>query len=233
MPKYRPLVSIPEFGPDAVCADHARQPLLDWRAAVAARGGTLEANSLTRTCAQQQKLRNAYVNWLNAGKPNPPVAAANKPGRSGHQGGISIDAKTRGAFPKEPLDQQIDLLWETGRPFGWTPIIAIPDENASERWHFDAFLSWSSVRAHRTYDETCLCSALDVGQAGEWQSDDRLLQALLLRAGFDIGELDGIWGSRSSKAINMAIGAIRSDPVEQTADRLRSLQMKTDWIVVR
>jgi hypothetical protein len=199
--KYRPLVSIPEFGPDAVCADHTRQPLLDWRAAVAARGGTLEANSLTRTCAQQQKLRDAYVNWLNAGKPNPPVAAANKPGRSGHQGGISIDAKTRNAFPKEPANQQIDLLWETGRAFGWTPIIAIPDENASERWHFDHFGDWSTVKSHLGYETACLCTALDVGQAGEWQSDERLVQALLLKAGFDIGEPDGILGKRSWAAI--------------------------------
>jgi len=199
--KYRPLVAIPEFGAGAVCADDARGPFLAWQAAVAAKGGTLHANSLTRTCAQQQVLRDAYVRWLNAGKPAPAVAAANKPGRSNHQGGRAIDANTLNAFPHAPADQQVDLLWATGAPLGFTHIIPRPDETLSERWHFDVWLGWSTVKDHLGYDTGCLCSALDVGQAGEWQSDERLTQALLLYIGLDIGEPDGVLGKRSWAAI--------------------------------
>ena len=226
MPKYRPLVAIPEFGAGAVCADDVHDQLLAWKAAVKARGGTLIANSLTRTCAQQQALRDKYVAWLNAGKPKPSVAAANKPGRSNHQGGRAIDASTINVFPNEPANRQVDLLWETGKPHGFTPIIAEPDENALERWHFDGWFSWKVTKDHLGYELGCLCSALDVGQAGEWQSDERLTQALLLRAGFDIGEPDGILGRRSWTAIRK----VTAEPgLDVVIPMLRALPAATVW----
>lgn len=232
MPKFRPLVPIPEFGAGAVCADDVHEQLLGWRAAVAARGGTLHANSLTRTVAQQQPLRDRYVAWLADGKPSPAVAAANKPGRSNHQGGRAIDVQTVGAFPGAPADQQVDLLWETAKPWGFTPIIARPDESMLERWHFDCWNGWATVRDHLGYETACMCSALDVGQAGEWQSDDRLLQALLLRAGVDIGEPDGIWGGRSQRGLRVAVGSAVSESKDALAERLRDLPATSDWMKV-
>ena len=230
--KYRLLVPIPELGKDAVCADDVHDQLLQWKAAVEAKGGTLHANSLTRTVAQQQPLRDKYVAWLADGKPSPAVAAANKPGRSNHQGGRAIDVQTGGAFPHAPADKQVDLLWETGKPFGFTPIIASPDESMSERWHFDAWNGWVHVKEHMGYDIACLCSALDVGQAGEWQSDDRLLQALLLRAGYDLGEPDGIWGGRSQRGLRLAVGPAIVESKDLLADRLRALPATPDWLRV-
>jgi len=236
MPKYRPLVPIPEFGKDAVCADDARGPFLAWKAAVESRGGKLVANSLTRTVAQQQPLRDRYVAWLNAGKPSPAVAAANKPGRSNHQGGRAIDVSTVNAFPGQPANKQVDLLWETGKPLGFTPIIAAPDETKSERWHFDFWGDWVGVLNHLGYETACLCSALDVGQAGEWQSDARLIQALLLRAGYDIGEPDGIAGKRTQKALALAgivpLGKTLSSTFgsrDADWDALRALPVRHTW----
>lgn len=240
---YRALVPVPEFGAGAVCADDVREPLLDWRTAVSKRGGELHANSLTRTAAQQQVLRDRYTSYLNAkaewekrGRQGPApkaVAATNKPGRSNHQGGRAIDANTVNAFPGEPADQQVDLLWATGNPIGWRPIIKTPDEATSERWHFDFWNGWDSVRLHLGYETACLCSALDVGQAGDWQSDDRLLQALLLRAGFDIGEPDGVFGKRSAKALELAVGAKRTDRLGDIATALRAMPATEKWIQVR
>lgn len=232
MPLYRPLVPIPELGPHEVCADDVRGPILAWKMAVEARGGVFHVNSLTRTALEQQSLRDAYVDWLNGGKKAPAVAAANKPGRSNHQGGRAADVSTVGAFPNAPKDRQVDLLWETGKPLGWTPIIAAPDETRSECWHFDFFGDWSGVRDHLGYDIACLCSALDVGQAGEWQSDDRLLQALFLRAGFDVGEPDGVFGRRSRKALGMTVGIDRTSNVDLLAELLRGLPARTEWVKV-
>lgn len=230
MPKYRPLVAIPEFGANAVCVDWAKPGLLAWKKSVEARGGKLVANSLTRTCAQQDVLRAKYVAWLNAGKPSPAVAAANKPGKSGHQAGFSIDAQTGGAFPHEPANKQVDLLWETGKPHGFTPIIASPDETQSERWHFDQFGDWATVKAHLGYETTCLCGALDVGQAGEWQSDERLVQALLLRLGYDIGEPDGILGKRSLAALaTLKIPFVKGASLEEAIISLRALPASSVW----
>ena len=214
--RYLPFVDMPEFGPGMRCIAAVRPDLLAWKAAVEKRGGTLRINSMTRTGAEQQVLRDRYTTYLAAhakwkagGKVGPepkPVAAANKPGTSGHQGGISNDVSTVNAFPNEPKDRQVDLLWETGDDFGWTPIIDKPDETKLERWHFDHFGDWAGVRKHLGASAAYLCSALDTGQAGEWQSDDRLTQALLLRAGYDIGEPDGVAGARTKRALELALG---------------------------
>jgi len=230
--RYAPLVPVPELGAGAVCAEDVHAPLLAWMAACVAHGGRLRANSLTRTVAQQQVLRDRYVAWLNANKPAPEVAVANKPGRSNHQGGRAIDVATGGAFPAAPPDQQVDLLWATGQPLGWTPIIAQPDENMSEHWHFDFWGFWRSVRDHRGYDVGCLCSALDVGQAGEWQSDERLVQALLLRAGYDIGDVDGILGARSQAAIVMVTGARAGSSLLPVIEALRLRPVASAWQTV-
>jgi hypothetical protein len=237
---------MPEFGPDKVCADHVRPALLAWKAAVEAKGGKLKVNSMTRTVAQQQPFRDAYMGYLSAkakwekggevGKAPTPVAAANKPGKSGHQGGISDDVNTVGAFPHAPADQQVDLLWATAKPCGFTPIIDKPDETKSERWHFDYWGHWAGVKAHFGAETAYLCSALDVGQAGEWQSDDRLTQALLLRAGFDIGEPDGIAGKRTAAALVLALGAdhvTRYPTIVARFTALRALPADFDWIVVK
>jgi hypothetical protein len=245
VPQYRPLVAIPEFGKNAVCADDIHDQLLAWKAAVEAKGGKLVANSLTRTCAQQQPLRDAYVKYLNdlsaweaggkVGKAPTAVAAANKPGRSNHQGGRAIDVSTKNVFPGAPADKQIDLLWETGKPFGFTPIISKPDEEKSERWHFDCWNDWIGVKTRIGYETACMCSALDVGQAGEWQSNNRLMQALLLRAGYDIGEPDGIVGKRTVAATKLALGANYASKyphVEMLLSALRALKANHVWVKV-
>ena len=246
MPKFRPLVPMPEFGSGMVCADDVRDQLLAWRASVAARGGRLTVNSMTRTVAQQQVLRDRYVDYLAAlaawergGRVGPApakVAAANRPGRSNHQGGRAVDVSTVAPFPNDPPYRQVDLLWETGAPHGFTPIIPSPDETRSERWHFDFWNDWVGVRDQRGYEEACLCSALDVGQAGEWQDDVRLQQALLLRAGFDVGDVDGIAGKRTSSAMALALGpgwAARYPGAATSAAALRALPARRSWTIVR
>jgi hypothetical protein len=162
---------------------------------------------MTRTCAEQQPLFDKYKRWVEAGKPEKydsnvmTNVVACEPGRSGHQGGISVDVNTFKCFPAAPADQQVDLLWKTGKPHGWRPIIDQPDEARSERWHYDQHQTWLSVHDKLGADAAYYCSALDVGQAGKWQSDEALLQALVLRAGINIGKPDGQIGPKTSAAL--------------------------------
>ncbi len=239
MPKYRPLVAVTELGAGMVCADDVREPLLLWKQKIESRGGTMHANSITRTVAEQQPLRDKYEAWLHAGQPasyDPAKmsnVAANQPGKSNHQGGRAIDLSTFNVFPNEPADKQIDLLWETGTPFGWTHIIDQPDEARNERWHYDWWGGWVHVKDYLGYEMGCMCSALDVGQAGPWQSDERLVQALLLRAGFDIGEPDGDPGKRTYAGV-VASGFAKNSPVgpyqwDAIASYLRSLPAANSW----
>lgn len=235
--RYRPLVPVPELGAGAVCADDVREQLLAWKAAVEARGGRFVVNSLTRTAVQQQALRDKYLAWLKAGKPRPAVAAANRPGKSNHQGGRAIDISTVSVFPDEPADRQVDLLWETGRPHGFTPIIAQPDETMSERWHFDCWNDWRGVKDYMGYETGCLCSALDVGQAADWQSDPRLIQALLLRAGVDVGEPDGVAGPRTRAGLRLALGDKYAQRYTSTVAVIAALRLLparlTNWTTAR
>lgn len=235
--KYRAVVYVPSL--DTYTLEENAAPLLGWAGDVAKRGGTLHVNSGFRSVAEQQPFRDKYVAWLNAGKPvqyDPAKMSsvpANKPGRSGHQGGISVDLRTIGVFPGEPADQQVDLLWATGKPWGFTPIIDQPDEARAERWHFDRKNGWSTLFAHLGSDIGYLCTALDTGNAGEWQKDEAVIQALLLRAGFDIGEPDGVAGKRTYAAIALSGFAEHSPPGpyqwEAIADYLRTLPAATVW----
>lgn len=232
MSLYRSLVAVPELGPGVQCADNVREPILAWKVEVETAGGILHCNRLYATIAEQQVLRDKYVAWLNAGKPVPEVAAANKPGRSAHNGGCAIDVNTFKCFPNAPADKQIDLLWSTGAKHGWTPIISKPDESMSERWHFDHKGDWSALYAHQGYGAYCLAAALDVGNAGEWQTNDRLIQALLLRAGFDIGTIDGVRGKRTNLALQAALGMGDVAGDETLCRALRSLPAATVWRVI-
>lgn len=168
-------------------------------AAVHAAGGHLHFNSVTRDYAEQKKLHALY----EAGKGAP----ANVPGKSHHNGGGAFDLRVWGLkFPGLPDNKQLDKLWEICKPLGWRPIIASPEEGASESWHFDFWGQWDAVRRIVGYEQACLATALDAGFAGDYQSDARLLQAHIVRCGYAIGDLDGSIGKRSiaaCKALNV------------------------------
>jgi hypothetical protein len=129
------------------------------------------------------------------------------PGKSNHNGGRAIDFHVGMLnFPNIPTNKQLDRMWEICKPLGWRPIIKAPDEGASESWHLDYWGELTGAYDRLGYEQGALCGALLVGHAGQWQTYERVVQALLQRAGFSIGELDGIIGAKTLGAFSGAIG---------------------------
>lgn len=182
--------------------------LLALHHAVLDAGGDLRITDCLRSVAQQTEARAKYDRWVAAGKPASFDARIMKnafvalPGRSFHNSGRSIDVHIAALrFPGLSADRQLDRLWDLARPLGWHPIIARPDERASESWHFDFLGEWAPVKARIGYEQTAICAAADVGN-GEPDSGWRRIQGGLHRAGYDCGEADGLKGRKTEGALH-------------------------------
>ena len=192
----------------------AAEALLALHLAVADAGGTLMLTDCYRDAAVQAGARKKYETWAAAGKPKRSSAAWNgktmkaafvaKPGRSGHNGGRSIDVAHMEAAPASvPKDQKLDWLWAIARPLGWTPIIKIANEGESEAWHFDFKGPWAHVYEALGYAAGAMCTTLDIGEGEGLFSniENRWIQAQLWRVGVDLGAIDGALGARTDDAL--------------------------------
>jgi peptidoglycan hydrolase-like protein with peptidoglycan-binding domain len=81
----------------------------------------------------------------------------------------------------------------------------VADERASESWHFDYPGELKGVLQRLGYEQWALCGALLVGH-GDLSGFDAEVQALLCRAGFDIGAIDGKIGPKTRTAVAQALG---------------------------
>lgn len=203
--------------------------LLALSEAVLARRGDFRVTDCHRDAAVQARARARYDTWVAAGKPAPGtagwVASTMKaafvalPGKSGHNGGRSIDCDTGALrFSGVAADRQIDVLWECAAATGWTPVIGKPTEGAAESWHFDYRGELQGVYDRLGYEQWALAGAVLVGHAGTWQSPARAVQALLQRAGYDIGEIDGAPGPRTRAGITAALGTTSAADVLRAAE---------------
>jgi hypothetical protein len=254
MSKYRPLVAV-----DAdIISSYGEKPLLkltggyacdDTAAALHALCVELPWMRVTdcfRDVDVQIALRKRYDYWVKKGKPaqyvngkkNPAYddktmknAFVAMPGKSLHNAGRAVDLNTE-LMQKHLGKEYLDAFWPIAAKHGFTPIIGRPDEGASESWHFDHRGPWLPVFKHLGSGAGSLCCTLDVGQAGEFQSDEALIQALLLRAGYDIGDPDGIVGKRTAAALKLALGAdyaAKYPHAEMLIDGLRALDANHTW----
>lgn len=253
MPSYRPLVSLdpsiissysekPMFhlGGGQACADVAAALLslaqeLPW----------LRVTDLYREVATQVALRKRYDNWVAHGKPTGATydpktmkdAFVATPGKSMHNAGRAVDLNTE-VMAKNLGKEYLDSFWPIATKHGFSHIIAKPTEGASESWHYDCWGEWQRVKDHLGYEQGALCAALDVGQAGPFQSDASLVQALLLRAGYDIGAVDGQLGKRSWHAIACVLSGadypVENKITDATIVALRAAPplVTGDWKVV-
>lgn len=191
--------------------------LLALHNAVTAAGGDFRVTELHRDVAVQMATRAKYDKWVAAGKPKPGTPGFDAktmksdfvalPGKSNHNGGRAIDFHVGMLnFPGVPANKQLDKMWEICIPLGWKPIIKTADEGASESWHLDYWGEIAGVYARLGYEEGALCGALLVGHAGAFQSYERVVQALLQRAGFSIGSIDGAIGPKTVNALATALG---------------------------
>jgi hypothetical protein len=210
------LTPLAKLGKAGVAAPEMAPALKALSDAVAARGGDFRVTECHRDVAVQQAARAKYDLWVRAGKPAPGTAAFDAktmkaafvaaPGRSGHNAGRSIDVHlSELRFPGVPANKQLDVLWECALPLGWKPIIREADEGAKEAWHFDFPGELKGVMDRLGYEQWALCGAILVGH-GDLVSYAAVLQALLSRAGYDIGKIDGLAGAKTHQALALALG---------------------------
>lgn len=213
----RPLAQLGKAG---IAQPNTAAKLKQLNDAVLSAGGDFRVTECHRDISVQRAARAKYDRWVAAGKPAPGTARFDAktmkaafvatPGRSGHNAGISIDIDLGSLkFPGVAADKRLDKLWEIATPIGWSPVIRTPDERASESWHFDCWGTLSGVRDRLGYEQAALCGAILVGH-GDLSGFDAEVQALLVRAGFDIGKIDGVLGPKSRAALSTAIGTFDS-----------------------
>ena len=215
------LVPLTNLGKAGIAVPEVARALLAFHEAVFAAGGDFRVTELHRDVAVQQGARAKYDAWVRAGKPSPSSSGFNSktmkaafvalPGRSFHNAGRAIDIHIGALkFPGVAANKQLDKLWEIAKSCGWSPIIKAPDEGASEAWHFDYYGEISGVLKRLGYEQTALCGAILVGHSGDCQTFEHTTQALLQRAGFDIGKIDGDIGPKTRAALVQALGSSES-----------------------
>lgn len=226
--ELRPLA---QLGTAGVCVPGVAAALLALHESVLAAGGDFRVTELHRDVATQQAARARYDRWVAAGKPRQGTAGFDAatmktafvalPGRSCHNAGRAIDVNLGALqFPGVPADRQLDKLWELAVPLGWQPIIRTADERASEAWHFDCWGDLHGVLTRLGYEQAAFAGALLVGHAGTGTSYASITQALLQRAGHNIGTIDGAFGAKSRAALALALGIADAEAaaVVQRAD---------------
>lgn len=210
------LTPLARLGKAGVAHPDMARALLNLSNAVTAAGGDLRITECHRDVAVQKAARAKYDNWVKAGKPAASSSAFDaktmkaafvaQPGRSGHNAGRSIDVHLGMLkFPGLPADKQLDKLWEIAIPLGWAPIIKSADESASEAWHFDFVGDLKGVKDRLGYEQWALCGAILVGH-GDLSSYEAVVQALLSRAGHNLGNIDGIAGPKTINALAASLG---------------------------
>jgi hypothetical protein len=209
------LTPLAKLGKAGIAVPEMAEALLALHHAVEATGGDLRITECHRDIAVQKAARAKYDAWAKAGKPKPGTPAFNAatmkaayvaaPGRSGHNAGRSIDVHLGELKFNAPADRQLDILWECAIPLGWSAIIKAPDEAASEAWHFDYWGELKGVLSRLGYEQAALCGAILVGH-GDLVTYAAVLQALLSRAGYNVGPIDGLAGTKTNQALAAALG---------------------------
>jgi hypothetical protein len=208
----RPLVKLGKAGLATPRMAAALKALND---AVLAAGGDLRITECHRDVGVQKAARQKYENWVAAGKPKQGSSGFNsatmkaafvaKPGASFHNSGRAIDIHLGELkFPGTPANKQLDRFWEICKPLGWSPIIREADEGASESWHFDHYDDLAPTLKRLGYEQTARIGAILVGH-GDLSGFDAEVQALLSRAGYDIGSIDGKVGPKTRAALVQAL----------------------------
>jgi len=230
------LTPLASLGKAGVAAPDMAKALLALHGAVREAGGDLRITECHRDIAVQKAARAKYDAWAAAGKPKPgtpgfdaktmKAAFVAAPGRSGHNAGRSIDVHlSELKFPGIPKDKQLDMLWECAMPLGWKPIVKAPDEGASEAWHLDYPGELKGVMDRLGYEQWALCGAILVGH-GDLSGYDAEIQALLCRAGFDVGVIDGKIGNKTKAALAAALNVSEAVAATLIVSRDPSAKLK-------
>lgn len=175
----------------------------------------------------QQKARNGYDAWLEAGRPDPhspgwragmKMAYVARPGASNHGWGGAIDIDV-GALSAPGVTRgsnaALEHFWALAKAEGFSPVLSEPLASASEAWHFDRLGPLRAVRSmydaeasthpryRGGYGHTARVGCALAGSLPD-QSDAMFIQARLLIAGHWCGLVDGQIGPMTRAALAAA-----------------------------
>ena len=205
------LVAGGQMTPDAAAALRA---LSD---AVKKAGADFRVTDCLRSIQVQAWARAKYERWLRDDKPRTKAKGydrskhkqhfVSRPGRSFHNSGRSIDVNLDVLKFKDVIaSQQLDTLWAIARPLGWRPVIREATEGKSESWHFDFMGPWLPVYERLGYLQAAMGAVMDIGVGRDVYANYgmRFVQAHLQRAGYDVGDIDGLVGRKTKGGLAQA-----------------------------
>jgi len=170
---------------------------------VNSKGGDLYIIDLYRSFEAQEEARIKFTTGVKKDF----VA---KPGESFHNCGRAVDISVKELnFSNVDKDDWLSTLWNLAKPLGFHPIIAIPDIDASESWHFDfPGTDWEDAYNKLRYKESAKCCALDIGMWDPKEDSDKtekmFIQAQCIRLGhYSVGQVDGVIGSKTKKVLDI------------------------------
>ena len=172
------------------------------------KGGKLRLSDLFRSYDMQQQAHNDYT----SGKKS---AYSPRPGGSMHEAGRAFDVDLKA------LNMPLKDFWEIAAKYGVNPIIAKPDTKLKECWHFDKRGSHGIVYDYyakgkgnnmKPYRAMATSGILAIGQKVDGMNNlNAYIQSALIILGYEIGNIDGIAGTRTKDAL-VEIGINRIEP---------------------
>jgi len=193
---------------------------------VAAGGARPRHTEVHRNPVVQGDARRKYEAWTAAGRPprgtpgfdvrTMKAAYVRRAGESLHNAGMAVDYDVAAfEFPGtgRGTDAALARFWQLARVRGFTPIIASPDIDQSEAWHFDHLGPFAAVvDLARENDEVrgnllasvAACSLLGGHVPPDGRIKERVIQARLLLGGFWCGWVDGHIGKMTHAALKDA-----------------------------
>ena len=215
----------------------------------AAGSSGLRATEVLRSYAESDGLRRKYDTWVKAGRPSHSdnawnsstmsTAFAARAGESEHNWGGAVDLDVYALdFPGLVGNAQLAKLWEIAKPLGFAPIIAHPNLDQSECWHFDHLgpLRAMHDRLGASADHGTSANAnITTAQAGclltgsylGSQSMERLVQARLLLVGETL-DLDGALGPQTKAILAKYIGDVKGDTTATILNKLDAARVGFD-----
>lgn len=184
--------------------------------------GKLYLSDLFRSYDMQLQ---AYLDWKTKKK----KAYSPPPGGSLHEAGRAFDLALKG------LRISLREFWELAAKWGVVPIINEPDPRKSEAWHFDCRASHQIVYDYykkgnaqnmKPYKAMAVSGILSIGvnveKFGQNQKE-AYLQSCLIRLGLKLGNIDGIAGKKTKKALaELGISELNIDTaLTQIEDKLQ------------
>lgn len=185
----------------SLCTPDMYTAILGIKEEVESLGGQLFLSDLFRSYDMQFQANLDYVSGKKSAYSPPP-------GSSMHEAGRAFD------MDLSEIKISLKTFWDIANRFGVTPIIDSPDSRLKEAWHFDCRGSHGLVYDYyvcgkgknmKPYQAMAASSILSAGlQHDLFKGREKVayIQSILVRLGHEIGNIDGLIGPKTRKALH-------------------------------